>query len=1226
MSGGGIDTPSDRTARAEAAGEDPVGTIEVVVASADDGSGLIRSRRGRRDGANTPNAMIASAARLNLNDRRAVETTRHRRQAWQSESWDYYDEVGEIGYTIGFLANLMSKLRLFPAVRPQPDSAPVPVDADDAHLPPEVAQLAVETLARLRSGQGGQSAIVREMSMNFEVAGECYLHGHEELPEFDEADQPDPTAPPEMGPDGKPAEREVNLEAVEDWQIRSVDELTVQNDVFVLRRGPGNNQGTAIPKTDLVIRLWERHPRFSEMATCAMRRVLGEAEALLLLSREIRATSKSRLSNGILLIPSELSFGGADPTRDQGDGEETDDPFDRELAQAMMTPIQEEGSAAAVVPIILRGPADVLQHVNHLALDKSLDPVLDQRIEQRILRIARGLNMPVEVTTGMMATTYANAVQIKQSEFEDHIEPRAVMLCDAVTSGYFQWALEQAGVDPTVARTIFCWYDASALVIKPDQSEQAASAHMDGVISDAARRKYQGFTEDDAPPDDEILRRLLLKGGRMDPFIEANLFRLTRLAVDMPIPAPAAGILGEERSVSAMPAPGADPGAPEPPAPGQPPTAVPPGKPTAELAPAPKAKPEDKATAAPVSASGARQAEWSVAGPRLSAVDRELRGRITGALDQALRTALDRAGNRIKSRVQRASGGATDTARAAVEGVPANRVAATLGQPVVAAAGISDDELMNGSFESVLDDTARWMTAAADRVEAILVRAAGRPIPEVEARTRELAVAQHISDAREWLQENLQAFAIERLYQPTAGSPPEGEHDDTILIPIGLVRAAICVAGGGKPDGGSIVAGAWASLTGPLTDMGGNPVGGIGTGSDASDIIGAFGAQREAWRWEYGGAARNPFQPHLDLDQSIVSSTSDKAWANADPFPLSTQYFPGDHVGCNCDLSPILVADDGSSTIQTIADLFSDGGDTSAAADSSGGYTLSERDPAAYADELGYTREPGDPSEADVAAARAELADVRQAVRDEAAQIADQHEAFLESAGLDRGSIALPGPSDSWYQTLSAKERSRMWSAGWWAPAGSQTAISSDEFGQAMTVALGMGDAPSDAGIQAWVQETRIIDAARALANGRVVIPARYGGLDANALVDSPYDLESLFANRTTAAQHLAEVNSRYTAEEADRILGPTVGGPAPWTMSEAQYVAEVTQVETAVQGIVPIADDEWTGPVYSQADQATLDRYRTLVPDALDDPANPVAFTDIYRDILKLARGGGLI
>ncbi|MGH9095136.1 MAG: hypothetical protein ACRDXE_08240, partial [Acidimicrobiales bacterium] len=631
------------------------------------------------------------------------------------------------------------------------------------------------------------------------------------------------------------------------------------------------------------------------MATCAMRRVLAEAEALLLLSREIRATAKSRLSNGILLIPSELSFGPIDPTRDSGDGEETDDPFDDELAKAMITPIQEEGSAAAVVPLVIRGPAEALQHVSHIALDKTLDPVLDARIEQRILRIARGLNMPVEVTTGLMATTYANAVQVKQSEFEDHIEPRAVLVCDAVTSGYFQWALEQAGVDPKIARTIFVWYDAGALIIKPDQSEQAGNAHQDGVISDAARRKYQGFTEDDAPPDDEILRRLLLKGGRMDPFIEANLFILTKLAPDMPVPAPPAGILGQEHSVSAMPIPGAPEGPVADPTPSPHPTA---GAPT-------RSTPIAAATRAITT--GAAGAGWAGTGARLAAIDRELRARIVGALDQAMRAALERAGNRAKAKAQRDKGGVTHSVRAAADNVAASEVAATVGKAVLNAAGISDDELISGAFTRVLDDVMAWMAAAVAQAEAVVVKAGG-PLPDTVARTRAAAVATHLSDAREWLDTNLAHLAALRLYEPTPTAPAEGEYDGTVLIPTGLVRAAIAVAGGTKPHGGTMVAAGWTAIAGgPLTDGGGDPVGGIGTGPDTMGAASAVGAETEAWEWQYGAGTRNPFIPHENLDGSIAASFDDPAWANTSGFPATGYYFPGDHDGCGCDIAPVMV-------------------------------------------------------------------------------------------------------------------------------------------------------------------------------------------------------------------------------------------------------------------------------------------------------------------------------
>jgi hypothetical protein len=1291
----GADTPASLRRRQElgisrAHGDDEV---ELVTAEQAEGTGDVSTQRGRRYPRGSVPALVASAARININDKRAIESAKRRRQQWQSEAWDYYDEIPEIGYTIDYKANLISKVRLFAAVRTEMNAAPMPVDAVDSGVSPSDAATAKAVLERLRSAQGGQSAILRELSRNFGVSGECYLHGHEEVATDMPANGPTPGVPgvpqPAVGQPGGPirqtgidsATEATNIsdgQAGEDWQIRSIDELIVQGDTFALRTAPGARTAIAIPNDDLVVRLWERHPRYSSLATCAMRRVLSEAEALMLLSREIRGTSKSRLSNGILLMPDELSFGSVDPTRASGDGQ-NDDPFDEDLNEAMITPIQEEGSASSVVPLTIRGPAEFLDKVRHISLDRALDPILDNRIEARVIRIARGLNMPVEVTTGLMAcvdpatemltehgwrthdrvavgdlaltlnhetgqaewqpvqaisvypvtdhpmlaidgkahsslstldhrwpvviaqsggkrawkqsgqvntnhrfvtaapgadlpveakwtdamvelvawfytegsvdrrayrrgglaiisqdadrnpghvgriaaaltavagppaatllksgpsrcwgaegdstateppqqrqerawtqtvdanrnmarfrlshaltaeleaaapdrvptpefirsltagqlelfltvsrladgwttnsgtpmfsqgdarrvdpyelaailsgrtpsrwsaitsrdpryadrpqhfcsitdrttiqphqprsagrrfetvsytgdvwcpttpnqtwlarrhgrvyftgnTTFANAVEIKKSEFEDHVEPSLVLICDAITSGYYQWSLEEAGVAPEVARTIFCWYDAADIVVDEDETALVTAAHDALVINNEAYRRRLGFTEEDAPQPDEMLLRIILASPRMDPFISTQLLRRTGLFPDMLIPSPPAGVYGDLSPVSAMPIPGAPPGGAVPAASGPSGGGV---------------TPDDDTTAtrnsSTVTGSAAPDA-WAKLGRTLAGIDRELRTRIAAAADQAMRNALRRAGNQIKGKVQRGESNAT--LRAAAEGVDAFFVAQRIGRPMLAAAGITDEELLAGAFSDLRAQVGTWLDGAYGRALAAVAAVAGPVAPGAQAQLDANHVL-NVAHALDWLETNLTTLAATRLYDPTGGARlAQGEHDPTVLVPMGLVRAVVAVAGGAKPKGGTMVAGAWVDVgaSGAVTDGDGNPVGGVATGPDVMGAVAQAGGSVEGWQWDYGAGERAEFQPHLDLSDTVVPSTEDPQWANNAGWPDGSFYFPGDHDGCVCDIIPILTGPDGSVSAQ-ISDQSADGADDAA--------------------------------------------------------------------------------------------------------------------------------------------------------------------------------------------------------------------------------------------------------------------------------------------------------
>lgn len=1275
-------------------------------------NGSVRAARGttygrRRRGGDGPSVMVASAARVDLGDRHSVAETKSRRQAWQTEAWEFFDEVGEIGYTVTFLGNLMSKLRLYPAVRPDPKEAPVAVDDKRSKVPPDVAKTAIETLDRLRSLQGGQSALIRDIAMNFEVTGECFIHGSEDRDTGEE-----------------------------DWVIRSVDELVVKGDEYVVLPAPGANAGQPVPNDDVIIRIWEHHPRFGQLATCAMRRVIGEAESLLLLSREVRATAKSRLSNGILCLPNELSFGSADPTRDNGDGEEGDDPFDDELEIAMTTPIQEEGAASAVVPLMLRGPAEQLKEVRHIILSRPLDPVLDARIEARVLRIARGLNMPVEVTTGLMATTYANAIQVKQSEYDDHIEPRAVLIADAVTAGYFQWALEEAGVDPDMARDIFVWFDPAAVVATPDQAEQAEAAHAAGIISDQARRRYAGFSEEDAPDALERLQRIVFHATRFDPTVLAELLVLTGLAPTLRIPAPPGGFLGDP-TPAGLPAPGG--GVPEIAGPDHPPGKVPPpdnktgvkpgdvtegdhptpaegkpgdpsgagdgpGKPTKTAGPTKAAAPAKKATptrtATPRKAVAASAAppdqRWRACGPQLAAIDLHVRQRIRDTMDRSMLDALSRAGKRIQGKL--GAGEPRNSAARIAAASPPVDVARMLGRPVVAALGaqMTDDRLLAGAFSQTVDDIGTWMVAAYHAAVAAVEKASGKRVSPDRRQQGVEQLARNVIAAQAMLTENLFRLASQRLYNPVPGTPARGETDGTVLIPMSLARAALAIAGGGNPIGGamrSVTAaspGAWVDVSGPVSDASGAPLGGVGTGPDIIALAGEQGGGIDGYVWVYGPAVRKEFQGHADIDGTpfenfddpVLAVQPEDGWLGVD------FYMPGDHEGCCCDITPILLPapESGDEPAPETPDIYDDGqggyvNSEGQAVDESGQPLgpdgepiIAEGDmaPAVLADALGYQAATSEVTPEMRAWAETQITSVRNEIKDQARAIVEDHRAVLDQAEMDKGELRRPPPPtwDSltkeyvfkdgydadWFQGLAEKERDRL-GLGWFAAPGDPNTQGPDEFAMKLGPLFGIEGAPTGDLMLRWVDETRIIDAAQAIANGRGIDAVRYGGIDLNKIIESPYDLNQLFAKtnatrvdtkglteeeqkvvrteravaakqsaKDAAAEEIARAATSQEANDAIQALGSVTSGTAPWEMTENEYVTELTDLETRAASIVPTSDDPEWGAEYSPADQAVYNRLNDLVPNGIDDPENPMSADQLYRTILKLARGGGLV
>jgi hypothetical protein len=177
-----------------------------------------------------------------------------------------------------------------------------------------------------------------------------------------------------------------------------------------------------------------------------------------------------------------------------------------EWIEIAATAIQNPGTASAVVPIPLVGPADALAAVKHVDFTLKIDEKIIEKRDSAIKRLATKLDMPAEVLLGMGDVNHWSAWQLEEGALKTHIAPVAELICDALTRGYLQPRLEASGEDP--AQWVV-WYDMSELALRPDRSGNAKDAYDRLEISGAALRRELGFDEDDAPEDDELKAQAL---------------------------------------------------------------------------------------------------------------------------------------------------------------------------------------------------------------------------------------------------------------------------------------------------------------------------------------------------------------------------------------------------------------------------------------------------------------------------------------------------------------------------------------------------------------------------------------------------------------------------------------------------------------------------------------------------------------------------------------------
>jgi hypothetical protein len=837
-----------------------------------------------RRGAPKPNALVAAATNIRLADPKVAEKQAARRQDWQAEAWAYFDEVPELKEAIRYRGNQLAKLRLYVATANpnDPEGDPIPVTDEASGVPPQVAAEAVAELGRLRAVLGGQAEILRELDMNLEVAGECYLVGMGERTVA--VKQRDGSTQDVVQP--------------EDWQIRSVAEVLVKDGRYFIKDSPSDTKGTPLdPELDTIIRIWTRHPQWSNLPDCAMRGLLGECRALQVLSQQVLAEANSRQSAGAFTVPNELSFGPADPTQPaDGEDAEDQDPFMAELQKALTEPIADPSAASSVMPMLIRGPAEFLKddYLRRIDFARDTSQALEARIEARIARIARGINLPVEKVMGHQQTTYANAAQVDEDEFNDYLRPSADTGVEALTYAFLcPQLLENPLVPPEWADgRLFVHYDPAGLIAQPNAEANADTGLKEGAISEAAWRKAKGFSEDDAPDVLELLVRAGLRRGILTADLTLALLQLLEGAPPIEVTQPADVPEGEEP-------PPEDPDAdaraallqllvanlgggaqlahvrangnghvhPEPPAPLQ-------------LTAAPTPVP-DRA---------------SDAGRRLTELDRELRTRLVVASNDAMNRALERAGNRLRSKAN-----GTEL-RSTLRSVPPRLAFAHLGQTLVAQV-LGDDDPLDGAWDDLEAQFMAWGGQAQGQAIDVAGQVASG-FTAAERQTLGLRQADDLAEAWAWMREALSSLAVARMFDPDPAVPTIGEFDPSLRVPTGLVRQAMARAGGATGLVATDDGGTWITLT----DGGTRPAGGIGTGELVRGALRDGGAMVEAYRWVYGPAFRQrPFVPHMNLDGQVFRNFDDPVLANGSGWPPYSFYMPGDHAGCICDFEPIIV-------------------------------------------------------------------------------------------------------------------------------------------------------------------------------------------------------------------------------------------------------------------------------------------------------------------------------
>lgn len=455
----------------------------------------------RRPSAAQPRVITASASQL------VSETSYSRRQAepWQARVLEYSETIGEINFASMFYARHMSRLRIFPAILDE-----------KGDLTPVTTGPPVDLLNRIQDPGGGRSNLQYAYGHLMFLTGEGVLFGS-------------------------------NLgEEIERWRFLWIDEIE-EDDGVTYRL---DDQRRRI-ESGIGYRMWKASPRNSSKATSSLQAVQDICEELILLTKSVHATAITRLTNGMLIMPQEISPGAAEPI---GDEDPENNPFMLDIIEHYIGQIENPGSAEARMPPLVEGSYEYIDRIRWLQLHDPQTDYLERDLRvEAVNRLAISLDFPPEVLKGMTDANHWTARQVVHDMWRSHGAPIAEQWCDDLSEAYLRPALRELEY-PDWARIVVA-YDDSEVITPPDRTEHADQAYdRVGGVSMFGYHEMKGIKSDWIPDDEEIQLQLAIKMN--NPALLPDKYLPRGLPEPVQAPGPNAGPQNGNSPENGPPSPG----------------------------------------------------------------------------------------------------------------------------------------------------------------------------------------------------------------------------------------------------------------------------------------------------------------------------------------------------------------------------------------------------------------------------------------------------------------------------------------------------------------------------------------------------------------------------------------------------------------------------------------------------------------------------------------------
>jgi hypothetical protein len=224
----------------------------------------------------------------------------------------------------------------------------------------------------------------------------------------------------------------------------------------------------------------------------------------------MRNMARRAMNAGIVFIPEGISaYSGNE-----------DETIADAIATSALQAVESEAALSTVTPKVVTGPAELGREIKFIPLTASTDPNLAAAAQKLLERILIGIDIPKDVVKGLADVKFANAIVIDDNLYRAHIEPLILLIVDTITAVYLRPQLMKGltgEAERKMAERMVAWADTSSIVTRPDKSQAANEGWDRKLLSDEAWRRSRGFSETDAPDEDEMIRRVAIDKAPIPP-------------------------------------------------------------------------------------------------------------------------------------------------------------------------------------------------------------------------------------------------------------------------------------------------------------------------------------------------------------------------------------------------------------------------------------------------------------------------------------------------------------------------------------------------------------------------------------------------------------------------------------------------------------------------------------------------------------------------------------